>query len=810
MTEVYCEELLRQQAKTVHLLFHVIEAPGALFRDMETRLPRTLDCAQDLKQMLAHARNDHADIHLISSTVLDALPEQVSSLSSFKEHAFCEKIDFNAKRGFSAHYERRQIGETFQSEVNIRADGQRIDATLKLGLHPGLPTERAMKFFGNASGEWTGIATTDFQIARLDCTTALLTGTSKLLGVIPRPAVLGEAADDRLWGVFVSARVLPIAKNALVPVPASLTEGMMKVKREMPPGLFQYATAPPRSAAMERFVEGQAPAGSAPAKRFEGPLPSFLERQGIPHEGGSRFEIEGSRLLIENTPANIERIDAMLYDLKSRTPKSSQFLIQIIEAPEKLLQDLAASAHERFDHSEEWQRLSDAMKGGQATLIDTLWGENHAASTSTFLAAREHGYIDGMALDETGHPSLVLKRQSVGPDLRIETDEKAIPGAVRAKLNLNLDSMPGVQRRTSFRIPATQTEIDLPFTDFHQTRFDHPSAFLDNGTKILGIWQPPDRPDLREKGLQHVAVIRHHQVAHIVPPKSSDHAKTGGIKDPKAWETRQFRVPLDFLYTMSSSVIRFPLGTAHGISVSEFFSYSGVLFREGAAASFEKDTNTLTVKNTVENLDIIEMLVDELARQGPKTIRHSLHVLEAPASVIRGIADECLPLTDHREPMKRLLGSVGKGGIRILSSARIDCVAGGAAESRQTTEHTHVVGLGTNQDGSPKLKTERREVGLVFRVEPTIRQDGDTAEMHLKMRFDTAPPAEHLEHVTDPSTGRRTEVPLTDFHRVEITNSLTMVNGTARLIGLWRDTSKNAPSTLQIAFLTCDIVPVEK
>ncbi len=107
--------------------------------------------------------------------------------------------------------------------------------------------------------------------------------------------------------------------------------------------------------------------------------------------------------------------------------------------------------------------------------------------------------------------------------------------------------------------------------------------------------------------------------------------------------TRSFNVPPDFISLISTGggggggdasddpfADDADSGTGLGATppVKELLSATGVVFSEGATASFSKARSVLTVRNTANNLDIIEQLVDELKGNKPKQIRMSTKFVE--------------------------------------------------------------------------------------------------------------------------------------------------------------------------------------
>ena len=109
--------------------------------------------------------------------------------------------------------------------------------------------------------------------------------------------------------------------------------------------------------------------------------------------------------------------------------------------------------------------------------------------------------------------------------------------------------------------------------------------------------------------------------------------------------TRSFSVPPDFLTLISTGgtggggASDDPFGDDDGDGgggggiaptppVKDLLTESGVVFPEGTTASFSKARSVLSVRNTANNLDIIETLVNSIKNSQPKQIRMSTKFVE--------------------------------------------------------------------------------------------------------------------------------------------------------------------------------------
>jgi hypothetical protein len=792
--EAYLEELATMEPSSVSFHVQVLEVPGAILRDLEKQVTVNADCGKALASLLTRAQKPSADIRLVTSARIEALNGHPSAYESIIEHAFCETLHFDMKNRLSVPYARRAVGAMIELDPTVGPDMRTIELNYQIGLHPGLPIRRDMAVTDPTTQEKTAFATSDFVLAHFVSNTTFTDGMTKLIGITRPPGVDPEAGKDVAWGIFIAAKIQRTALEAKDrPQPHSLSDGLQSVRRTV------------RTEDVEHAIHYHFP-GEAhlPESEKRGPIPDFLTRNGIPHVEGSSFNIKEDALLITNTLENIERIDSMLAEDFGNGSKSCRYILQIVEAPAKLLRELSTSAHQHFDHAAEWSRVLQAIEDGSARHLEVSWVEGKPTGKTILTTGRDHAYLDGLNLTPEGKAELPIQRRLVGTSLTLTpTAEPEDPPSFEYRLETH--TAPEDLRRLEFRDPSSQKRFDLPFTDFHLARARGRTILHSGSVKLLSIWQPAGRPELEKQGLQHAAFLRCVENNHLSPPRQVSKTKAPPPRDPKAWETRRFKVPPDFLAAGAGGGPEQAAPRYERATVQDVLSGAGISFPEGASASYNPVTSTLTVKNTVENLELIESYTEELTKNGPKTAVLTAYLLDGPESLLRESTKTCLPQTDHRGEMQRLLDSISTGKVTSLGTMRVEAKGGTRATAKQATEHTHVTEVGVNADGIPRLTAPRRDVGLVMEVESTIGPDGITTEINLDLHYDTAPPSEHRERLTDRGTGKPIEVPLTDFHTTHLQTALTMLDGSARLIGLWPGKEER----LQALFIACEIVSAQ-
>ncbi|MFC5051004.1 Amuc_1098 family type IV pilus outer membrane protein [Rubritalea spongiae] len=150
--------------------------------------------------------------------------------------------------------------------------------------------------------------------------------------------------------------------------------------------------------------------------------------------------------------------------------------------------------------------------------------------------------------------------------------------------------------------------------------------------------------------------------------------------------TRSFSVPPDFMTLIgdtsgsasaaSSDPFADPVdsGGGSGIAatppVKDLLEKSGVVFPDGATASFSRARSALTVRNTANNLDIVEQLVNDIKNQKPKQIRIATKFVEVTQENTDELSFDWIlsPVTLNGSATQFLSGgTIGSGAPRIGS-----------------------------------------------------------------------------------------------------------------------------------------------
>lgn len=777
---LFIESLEKQQPTNVAFTLTVIEGPGELIRAANDAASHAADATPALNALLEQAKKDGSNVRVAADAFIETKSGTRATTEAVREHSHVTEFNLDAKSRASITKETRQLGLVLEIEPTVGANSATIETTFSLTLNTALPVQRQVGVTDPLTGNAAEFPVTDVPSARFVSGVSIKNGHTKLLGVT-KPVGMPQEGADVLRAAFLTAAlrrvgVLP-TPQAQAAAPSSVPKGMIFAALPAPDGLFDFATQWPHPITLQ----------------------SWLSQAGITFPAGSSTEHRNGVLRLVNTPDNISLIATIVDHQVNDSPKTVAFTLHTVEAPAALLRDLERRTLAGADDSAMLAAVEAAAARGEARFINSAFLETKSGTRATHQAAREHRYLNDFGTDAQGRPDLSFETRLVGSVFEVEPVIGPDGRTVELTFMHELHSTPPSLRRDHFRDPASQKPFDMPVTDFHIHKTTTGISLSKGSVKLLSLASPAGRDDagtlwatfLKCDVVPQVAKTRH---SHAEPaPEAKPPA------DPKAWHTRIFKVPPDFLSIGGDS----PRKTAKQILEAQ-----GITFPEGASVTYSVATTQMIVRSTNESLDLVEAFVSTICVCPPINTVFTAHVLQGPGPLLRKLTAQAAGKSNHRAELDELLTAVKAGSVQHLNMARIETKSGTRASTEQVTDHIAVAEVGVDDKGVPSLATEMRQVGFRLELEPTVCADGVTVELTLAPEFHSAPPLEHREHVID-TQGRRLEFPLTDYHAAKVTTGITIPDGSTRLLSLHKPAGRpefEKEDILQAIFITCDIV----
>ncbi len=779
IVEAFAESCSPRHPATIAYTLTVIEGPGELVRQVTAAASHSADAAAQLALLLDHAKNPGSKVRVVGDAFLETKSDTRASSEAGREHQYLSELTTDDK-STSVHQEMRPIGLSLALEPTLDTDGSTIRTTLEIDLHPAPPFGHQVSMTEPISGNASESPITDIDGAHFSTEITTSSGSTKLVGVT-KPVGTPQAKEDILWAAFLTGTA---HRAASIPFTNPVTTSQMA---QAPPGLTAAAFNVPDGVLESMMEQPQ-------------PLPQWFESLGIVPVKKATATHQNGVLHIVNTTDNIERIAALTDDCLHRYSKTVAFTLHTVQAPAAFLRGLTLKHAPLNDQHEMWSAIEAAVARGEATFIDSIFLETKSGTQATHESACEHIYLSEFGNNAKGQPTLAFETRPVGSVFRIEPIIGYDEHNVDITFSHELHPSAPVTRQEHFRDPSSKKDFEMPIVDFYSSRIFTGSSMINGGLKLIALNKPTGRDDAE---ILWATFLKCDVVPQVAKARSTPESgsKPKPVIDPKAWNTKMYHVP----HFLSSSAYPEPRPR---ITARNILEVSGVSFPTGATASYDHASSVIIVKNTNENLALVDDYVKSITKTPPKTVVLNTHILQGPGPLLRRLTAQAASKSDHRAELDALLAAVKTGTVQHLDTTRIETKSGVRATTRQGREHSAIKDFKVTDKGEPVFGQEKRTIGLYLELEPTVGADGITVELTLSNEFHTAPPFEHREHLID-TQGHRLEFPLTDYFTTKLTTGITIPSGTARLLSLSKPTGKpefEKADILQAIFITCDLL----
>ena len=274
--------------------------------------------------------------------------------------------------------------------------------------------------------------------------------------------------------------------------------------------------------------------------------------------------------------------------------------------------------------------------------------------------------------------------------------------------------------------------------------------------------------------------------------------------------TQVFAVPPTFL-TLTPDGGGNPFYQAGG-AAKDFLEMYGVTFPEGTSAVLGGQANQLIVRQTADQLELIEALVEALNAQSSRHLFFRLEIYDVPESVARKLQLSAESTTDHRGEWEAVLRLTGEGNADFVTSAILQTPSGQRGRAKDVSEvYAFTEFVGPKKDGNSLPQFEHREVGTILEIDPVLDADGRSITVSLLLEHHSAPPTEEIREIEWPDLEVPFEISFPVFHAKQLESQFTLASGTTRLIAAWTPTGKpefEKSERVRLVFFSAEIHPV--
>ena len=610
-------------------------------------------------------------------------------------------------------------------------------------------------------------------------------------------------------------------------------------------------------------------------------IDQHLKMMGVTLPPGSlaTFDPKNKTLALRSTELTHQRMAALAAQAERAMPKLVSINLQIIEAEATAVNEAVKQVKAQADHAAAWTALDALVSQKKASYVGDLRMETKSGNRATAVRGEGRTYVTEMTVDETRRSSIAVEERGAGTRLELEPTIGA--DGETMELTYSLEHHYRAPHEHWDKISATgERVVETPNIDFYNAHVTTGITLLGGMTKLLGIWKPEEVAEPERASHLQAAFLKAHivsllpaldrRVEQLLREEGEKIEKTPTAPPPeppgatKGIITRSFHITEELL-TMGDAAGGAPAAAADPfaaggapmanearltmrITAVEILKSKGIPFPEGSSANYKPSTGELLVRNTPENMKLVEAYIASLKLHAPHNLATTVHIIEADAATIRRLVASTAATTDHTAAWQEVEQGIAQNKIRLLRSAFLESKSGmhstfesgrelvyvsetsiGALEHSANTSNapggndkdakpsqTSISNVHVSNVAAPHFSSaaEMRLVGLRFEMEGTVGySEPDAVELNTVINYDYTSPV-----VTDSSAqpDAKTIRPLNhsiQFHRAECTVSTTLASGTHRLLNVWKPEGTpefEKADFLQAAFLSIDIVPVER
>lgn len=243
--------------------------------------------------------------------------------------------------------------------------------------------------------------------------------------------------------------------------------------------------------------------------------------------------------------------------------------------------------------------------------------------------------------------------------------------------------------------------------------------------------------------------------------------------------------------------------------ISHFFEYIGVSNPKGALFVFDPDTFTFAARLPRGAQTAIANLAEAARQQTPKYVANELTIIEADAPRIREIVDGASKNANHRQLLDSLFEAADNGNAEIIATLTQEARSGQRTSIRKQIDTTYPGYLTADAEDWIEYDLDSRNTGLSWELDPVIGSAGHTIDLNFNLETHYAPPRKRQEPISKRGDTELSAA-VVDFHLARVTTSITLRDGDAKLVGVWKPENVEGRNddTLQVAFTEATIVSV--
>lgn len=283
-----------------------------------------------------------------------------------------------------------------------------------------------------------------------------------------------------------------------------------------------------------------------------------------------------------------------------------------------------------------------------------------------------------------------------------------------------------------------------------------------------------------------------------------------GCKNEKRFEeqelyTNAYTVPPSFLSGAApgSSTDPFSPNAESPLTARELLEKAGVTFGPGSGV-FQGGTSQLIVKNTPEELDLVEAYIASLKEGAEKEILVRIDIFESSRAEISGLTRAIEGEGDQKKILDSILQMVQEQKATHRSSTLVKARSGNRSKSVTGGEITWLSEY-ENKSNTWIPVWESKEFGTILDIDLVLGADNQTIDLNVNLEYHYLPPEIRNSVSKTENSGNVLNIDLPKFHYTNIQSQMTMESGHTRILGVFDSQSLAIPENSYIAFITAGI-----
>jgi hypothetical protein len=535
-----------------------------------------------------------------------------------------------------------------------------------------------------------------------------------------------------------------------------------------------------------------------------------------------------------------------------RSPTTVRLQTEIIETDAATIRKIVSDAAPQRDHAPLLARLQAKVDQGTAQHVDTLFGEGKSGQRILTKSLTTQSDVTEFNIHPQEPTTGTYEDLDTGAILEAECDV-LVDHSLSLNWAFDFDYQPRTERvATVTSYPGKEGLLEAVVFDRPQVRSNGSLELASGQTRLLGVWRPrglsgPQRADnmqaafLTGRAVPETAEINP-QVAELLQLHGEKVLPTPPTKKGGEWEFISRSLAM---WSIQETAI-------------EFLKSSGINLPEGSSAHFSQDSQggegsensgILFVRTTPMMIQQIEQMLNA-SRRKPSygDFVGRITVVQAEGALLRRLLLDANSRVNYAPVLTGLEAAVPQQKARILETLLINGRSGQRnnfeacldfAQTADVTSPQHTTSRAEVSNEPPPRQTTQQPTeaqpvqptvpkvvltqsqdstglqigyqvvptGLFFEWDPFMADDGRFVNVNFAFKYHYAPTSVRLPGSAADAPNQRLRLPVTSFHKVEVSSSFTCRVGNVTLLSVWKPRGTadfEGKDLLQAAFMTID------